>query len=80
MENTQYDEKPAKPAAKKRLLKHLPAVLLTLLGAAVGYLYYRFIGCATGACPLTSNPIISTLYGGVLGFLIGTVATPGGKK
>jgi len=79
VENTQRAEKPAKPAEKKRLVKHLPAILLTLLGAVGGYLYYRFVGCASGACPITSNPVISTLYGGVLGFLIGTIAAPGGK-
>ena len=80
MEDPEYAGKPAKPAAKKRLVKFLPAILLTLLGAAGGYLYYRFVGCASGACPITSNPIISTLYGGVLGFLVGTVVTPGTKK
>ncbi|HOG00152.1 MAG TPA: DUF6132 family protein [Clostridia bacterium] len=80
MENPERAEKPAEPAAKKRLLKHLPAILLTLLGAAGGYLYYRFVGCATGACPITSDPFVSTLYGGVLGFLVGTVVTPGTKK
>ncbi len=39
-------------------------------GAAAGYGYYRFIGCKTGACPLTSNPWISTLYGALIGLLI----------
>lgn len=40
------------------------------VGAAAGYAYYRFIGCKTGACPLTSNPWISTLYGALIGLLI----------
>lgn len=38
-------------------------------GALAGYLVYRFIGCRSGACPLTGNPYISTLYGAVIGFL-----------
>lgn len=80
MENPERTEKPAAPAAKKRLLKHLPALLLALLGAAGGYLYYRFVGCTSGACPITSNPFVSTLYGGALGYLIGTVVTPGAGK
>lgn len=39
-------------------------------GALGGYLYYRFIGCRGGACPLTSNPWISTLYGALIGLLL----------
>lgn len=38
-----------------------------LVGGALGYTYYRFIGCKSGACPLTSNPWISTVYGAFLG-------------
>ena len=41
-----------------------------LLGGAGGYLYYKFIGCKTGACPITSNPWISTLYGALIGFMM----------
>lgn len=41
-----------------------------LIGALLGYLYYRFVGCATGACPITRNPFSSTIYGAVLGSLL----------
>ena len=51
-------------------------VLLSLVGAAGGYAYYYFVGCASGACPISSNPYISTLYGGAIGFLL----TIGKKK
>ncbi len=40
------------------------------LGGAAGYAYYRFVGCSTGACPLTSNPWISTAYGMLVGGMI----------
>lgn len=48
----------------------LSKVLPPVLGALGGYLYYKFIGCATGACPITSNPIISTFYGMLIGLAI----------
>ncbi len=41
-----------------------------LVGAAAGFLYYRFVGCPSGSCPITSHPISSTIYGAVLGLLI----------
>jgi len=42
-------------------------VIGVIVGGVLGYAAYRFIGCSTGACPLTSNPWISTIYGMVLG-------------
>lgn len=40
------------------------------LGALGGFLYYYFIGCSTGACPLTSNPYSSMGYGSVIGLVL----------
>ena len=40
------------------------------IGAAGGYLYYHFIGCASGSCAITSNPVNSTLYGMAMGGLM----------
>jgi hypothetical protein len=41
-----------------------------VLGAAAGYLVYRFVGCRTGTCPITSNPYLSMIVGALLGALI----------
>lgn len=49
------------------LLKRVAPVLG---GAVLGYMYYYYIGCNSGHCPITSDPLISTVYGGVLGLLI----------
>lgn len=38
-------------------------IVFGTLGAIGGYAYYYFIGCSSGACPITSNPWISTVYG-----------------
>ena len=41
-----------------------------ILGAAGGFAYYHFVGCTTGACPITGNPYLSTAYGSLMGMLL----------
>ena len=41
-----------------------------MVGGGLGFAYYKFVGCSSGACPLTSNPVISTVYGSVVGALL----------
>jgi hypothetical protein len=48
----------------------LRTLLSVAAGAALGYAYYAFIGCRTGACPITSSPFVSTAYGALVGGLI----------
>jgi hypothetical protein len=36
-------------------------------GGLGGFLYYYFVGCASGTCPITSNPYISIIWGGLIG-------------
>ncbi len=55
----------------------LKRVLPVAVGSLLGYAYYYFIGCNTGTCPITSNPFISTFYGGLLG---GIFAWPSKSK
>lgn len=44
-------------------------ILGLLTGALGGFLYYRFVGC-DGSCGITSNPWMSMLWGGILGYLL----------
>ena len=51
----------------------IPRIIIGILvGGGLGFAYYKFVGCSSGTCPLTSNPIISTIYGAVLGVLLAT--------
>ena len=49
--------------------KYLRNTIPVFIGALGGFLYYNFIGCYSGTCPITGNPLISTLYGAVIGFV-----------
>lgn len=40
------------------------------IGAIAGFLYWKFIGCASGTCMITSKPLNSSLYGALMGFLV----------
>jgi len=42
-------------------------VIGILFGALGGYLYWRFVGCASGTCAITSVWWRSTLYGALMG-------------
>lgn len=41
-----------------------------VVGLLAGYLYYQEIGCFSGTCAITSKPLNSTLYGGLMGGLL----------
>jgi hypothetical protein len=45
-------------------------IIGAVVGGAVGFAAYRFIGCSTGACPLTSNPYVSVIVGAAIGALL----------
>lgn len=51
------------------LKKYKLTLIGTIIGAIGGYAYYYFIGCSSGSCAITSSPIISTLYGVLMGGL-----------
>jgi hypothetical protein len=61
---------PAGNAAPKRNKMTFRLVAFVVLGALGGLAYYKFIGCRSGTCPITSNPYISTAYGAVIGYFL----------
>lgn len=51
--------------------------LFTLGGAAAGLAYYYLVGCSTGSCIITSNPISSMAYMAFIGWLLSGIFTKG---
>jgi hypothetical protein len=45
-------------------------ILLSLLGACAGIIYWKFWGCENG-CPIKSNWYAMMGYGGILGWISG---------
>jgi hypothetical protein len=64
---------PKKPTNIKEFIKSSyfwKPFLGLLIGGTGGFLYYYFIGCASGSCPITGNPYVSTIWGGLFGFAL----------
>ncbi|HRD06642.1 MAG: DUF6132 family protein [Saprospiraceae bacterium] len=55
-------------------------IIGVILGSIGGYAYYYFVGCASGSCAITSNPINSTAYGALMGGLLFSSIFDGGSK
>lgn len=64
---------------KTKLLKWLwlPGAII---GAIAGYLYWKWVGCNSGTCMITSKPFNSTLYFALVGALVFSLFTPSKKK
>ena len=51
-----------------------------VVGLLAGYLYYQQIGCISGTCAITSKPLNSMLYGGLMGGLLFNLFVTSPKK
>lgn len=51
-----------------------------LIGFIAGFAYWKFIGCQSGTCPITSQWHTTSLYGGVMGYLLADSIRIGKKK
>ena len=47
------------------------ALIFLVIGAAGGFLYWKFVGCTSGTCAIKSVWYWSTLWGAVMGYLVG---------
>ena len=62
------------------LKKYIGIITGVLLGGFAGFLYWNFVGCASGQCMISSVWYNSTLYGAAFGGLIASSFTPKKNK
>lgn len=55
---------------KKWFGKNKLYFLGAVVGALAGFLYWRYVGCLTGTCAITSSPVNSTLYFAMMGAIL----------
>lgn len=55
---------------KNWILKNKMYGIGAVAGAIAGFLYWKYVGCLTGTCAITSNPVRSTIYFAILGALL----------
>lgn len=60
--------KPGKPFYKT--WNFWKQVVPVFVGAIAGYLYYHFVGCSSNQCAITSSPVMSTVWGGFMGYFL----------
>ena len=66
---------------KKLLSKQYVLTLLGfILGMVGGFLYWKYVGCSTGTCPITASPVNSALWGGAMGGLFFNLFEPHAKR
>ncbi len=60
----------------KKLLKNNFWIAGAIIGGIIGYLYWNYIGCSSGTCIITSKPINSTVYFGIMGAILLSIFQP----
>lgn len=61
-------------------MKYLKWIIGTIIGATIGFSYWYFVGCNSETCAITSSPVNSTLYGGLMGLLFVNTFSGKGKE
>lgn len=65
---------------KEKIRNQKVQIIFTLAGAAGGFLYWKFIGCTSGTCPIQSVWYWSTIWGAAAGYLAGDLVDTVVKK
>jgi hypothetical protein len=65
---------------KNFLKANILPIIGVLVGALGGYLYWKFVGCESGTCAITSKPLNSTLYGAMMGGVFFSIFQKDEKK
>lgn len=60
----------------KKILKYNLWIAGAVPGLVIGFLYWKYIGCVTGTCAITSRPINSMVYFGAMGGLVLSLFQP----
>jgi len=53
------------------ITKHKFGLIIIIPGIIAGFLYWKFVGCTSGTCPITSNWHSMVLFGALIGYFIG---------
>ncbi|HZK60848.1 MAG TPA: DUF6132 family protein [Anaerovoracaceae bacterium] len=56
---------------KEFIRKNLLIIIFSTAGAIGGLLYWKFVGCISGTCPIKSVWYLSTLFGLFFGYAAG---------
>ncbi len=56
---------------KEFVTKHKFGLLLIIPGIIAGFLYWKYVGCASGTCAITSNWHTMVGFGALIGYFIG---------
>lgn len=55
---------------KNWIFKNIRYFIGAVVGGLAGFFYWKYVGCLTGTCAITSKPLNSTLYFAILGALL----------
>ncbi len=65
---------------KTRISKYRLEIGGLIIGAIAGWCYWKFVGCASGTCPITSKRLNSSVYGAAMGALLFSMFRKGTTK